>query len=343
MKKTILLCLTAIACSAVLHAQSGNVGINTNTPGSNLSVNGSIAAKYRGITATSYNMAADDYYLLWNGASTGTITLPVSVANMTGRMYIIRNSTPGTTLLVNTQPGESTSLGTQITVPYNGGVDLMQTGATTGTTWDVMQFRSSQTVGGLVHSANKIGIPVNGLRDTVSLGQTKDVNGCIDTVTSIRPILVNVTANAYAAAQIPQGAGQGEFILTIDGVAVTSAYYSSNTTYNNTVSTFTSPAQTVNTSDAGSATDPVTSFTSPPQSLSSALLRVPTPGTLFYTAVLPAGTHIIKLQVKAWFSSGGVAPHEYNVDAVATGYGGAAGNASRDALKPMMMVTAYTQ
>lgn len=114
MKKQILLATAILMSCASIHAQTGNVGIGTTTPGSNLSVNGSLAAKYRAITATTYNMASDDYYLLWNGASTGTITLPVSVANMTGRMYIIRNNTPGTTLFVNTQPGESTSLGTQL-------------------------------------------------------------------------------------------------------------------------------------------------------------------------------------------------------------------------------------
>jgi hypothetical protein len=228
---------------------------------------------------------------------------------MIGRIYVIRNNTPGTTLNVVTPGGESTSLGTLITVPYLGGVDLMHTGATTGTTWDVMQFRSSQTKGELIHSANLVGVPVQTTtHDTASLLTVTNINGCRDSFVTIRPTLVNVEASGYATHNAGATFGQGEFILTINGVAVTTAFYSS---------------------------------ANPP----SGLVRVPGIGVLTYTAILPAGTHIIQLQIKPWATSTSnpATYHNYNIDAVATGYAGATTTADRDALKPMLMVNAFSQ
>src|SRR5688572_19353786 len=104
MKRKFLLFLAISTSWATLYAQTGNVGIGTTAPGSKLTVNGSFAANYNNITATTYAMQASDYYVAWNGAAAGTITLPTALAagsgNFGGRIYNIKNTSTSSSLTV---------------------------------------------------------------------------------------------------------------------------------------------------------------------------------------------------------------------------------------------------
>ncbi|PUV24518.1 hypothetical protein [Sphingobacterium athyrii] len=71
----------------------GQVGINTATPNSTLSIEGSLEAGYKEVSA-SYSLVATDHYVSYVGGSTATITLPPvssGTTAFTGRMYKIKN------------------------------------------------------------------------------------------------------------------------------------------------------------------------------------------------------------------------------------------------------------
>jgi hypothetical protein len=135
----------------IANAQSGNTGIGTSLPGSKLTVNGSVGFAYSSTTATTYTMLADDYYLVWNGAANGTITLPAAIAgssNYKGRLYVIKNTTTGFTLSVAGNGTEkiddvgATGVGTIALAPGDG-LLLVSNGNTSGTTWEVVSYHSS--------------------------------------------------------------------------------------------------------------------------------------------------------------------------------------------------------
>ena len=83
-----LLLLLLITGRIAAHAR--NVGIGTTTPGSLLTVNGSFAGGYSSVTATTYSLLDNDYYVTWNGTAAGTFTLPAAAKK--GRIYKIRNN-----------------------------------------------------------------------------------------------------------------------------------------------------------------------------------------------------------------------------------------------------------
>lgn len=77
-------------------ADAQNVGIGTTTPGSKLTINGSLGVHYffapsdRDVILTSNN-----YYVVWRGDNTYTITLPAPEAGLNrGRLYCIKNASP---------------------------------------------------------------------------------------------------------------------------------------------------------------------------------------------------------------------------------------------------------
>jgi len=70
------------------------VGINTTSPNSTLTVNGSVQAKYNLITASAYTLSISNYYTAYTGTTNGTFTLPSVVSgsnSFAGRMYYIKN------------------------------------------------------------------------------------------------------------------------------------------------------------------------------------------------------------------------------------------------------------
>lgn len=153
MKRNLIFPVLLITFNSILmYSQTGNVGINTITPGSNLTVNGSFAAAYRSVTASG-TVNAHDYYLAYNGSSNGILTLPSAIngsGNFMGRTYHFKNtgtaqlsvSTNGTELIDN-QSGAGV---TSVNVPPGYYAFFISKGTITGTTWELILLSSSDSL-----------------------------------------------------------------------------------------------------------------------------------------------------------------------------------------------------
>lgn len=145
---TPLLKTIGLFISTVTFAQTGNVGINTVTPGSTIDINGSVAASYRAVSATSYNLTATDFHVSYNGTANAVFSLPPAingVGNFKGRIYTIKNNT-NFTITVNSAAPETINGQTNVSVPANQSVQLINTGLTgANPTWEVVSLGSSST------------------------------------------------------------------------------------------------------------------------------------------------------------------------------------------------------
>jgi len=151
-RNSFLLALITTLNSVLYFSQAGNVGINTPTPGSKLTVNGSFAAPYKSVTAGG-TVNADDYYIAYNGVSNGTLTLPLAISgsgNFIGRTYHFKNT--GTaqlsiaangTELIDNQSGAGVA---SINVPPGYYAFFISKGTTTGTTWELILLSSSDSL-----------------------------------------------------------------------------------------------------------------------------------------------------------------------------------------------------
>ena len=151
-KTAITLTVFFLICGS-LYAQTGNTGVGTTTPGSKLTVNGSFAATYKNITATTYTLLASDYYLAWNGSSAGAVTLPAAISgsgNFSGRIYHIKNTSTSSSLtiaangseLMDDQSGPGVA---SITLPAGYYGMFISKGTASGVTWEVAIVGSSVT------------------------------------------------------------------------------------------------------------------------------------------------------------------------------------------------------
>jgi len=151
-KTAITLTVFFLICGS-LYAQTGNTGVGTTTPGSKLTVNGSFAATYNNITATTYTLLASDYYLAWNGSSAGAVTLPAAISgsgNFSGRIYHIKNTSTSSSLtiaangseLMDDQSGPGVA---SITLPAGYYGMFISKGTASGVTWEVAIVGSSVT------------------------------------------------------------------------------------------------------------------------------------------------------------------------------------------------------
>ncbi|MCX7909083.1 MAG: phage tail protein, partial [Ignavibacteria bacterium] len=109
----------------VFVAGSGNVGINTISPNSTLSINGSLSNK---VTIVTSNVTLDDTYhtVLANSSSNITITLPNPSGTNTGRIYVIKNINTGLVSISGSIEGSSTTLD----IRQRENVELVSNGST---------------------------------------------------------------------------------------------------------------------------------------------------------------------------------------------------------------------
>ena len=153
-KKMLFMALLAGLNCISVNAQVGNVGINTANPGSTLTVNGSFAATYK-TAAASGPVGANDYYIAYNGAADGILTLPAAIngaGNFTGRTYHFKNTGVKTltissngTELIDDQNGSGPGV-SSITVPPGYYALLVSKGTITGTTWELVLVSSSNSI-----------------------------------------------------------------------------------------------------------------------------------------------------------------------------------------------------
>lgn len=154
MKNVFISALVAGLCCSGLNAQTGNVGVNTPTPSSSLTVNGSFAASYK-IVTTSGAIGAADYYVAYDGAGNGTLTLPAAVSgvgNFIGRTYHFKNTGNATlsiaangTELIDNQNGTGVGV-SSMNVPPGYYAFLVSKGTTSGTTWELVLLSSSNSM-----------------------------------------------------------------------------------------------------------------------------------------------------------------------------------------------------
>ncbi|MBK1896173.1 hypothetical protein [Chryseobacterium paridis] len=151
-RNSIFLSLLATLNGILIYSQAGNVGINTVTPGSTLTVNGSFAATYRTVT-TSGNVSPTDYYLAYNSNTSGTLTLPAAIigsGNFMGRTYHFKNT--GTAALsiaangaelIDNQTGAGVPT---VNVPPGYYAFFISKGTLSGTTWELILLSSSDSI-----------------------------------------------------------------------------------------------------------------------------------------------------------------------------------------------------
>lgn len=165
-------------CFLVSQAQ---VGINTNTPGSTLDVNGSFATPYKQVTTSTYSLLVSDQYLDYRGTAVSTWSLPAAQTspNFKGRIYEIRNESGFNIVLTPNGTEKIDVSNTQISQPNfllpSGYYAIVKsTGNTTGSTWVVTMLSNGLAASGSTggnttgFSSSILGyIPVNASLRTV--------------------------------------------------------------------------------------------------------------------------------------------------------------------------------
>lgn len=130
----------AFLAAALQAGAQSNTGIGTMTPGSRLTVNGSLGHSYSS-TTTDYNLTELDYFVEYAGTGHGNIYLPVAMSgssNFQGRIYKIKNSSPNP-LAIAPVNGETVNGNSVIIIAAGHTAEVMSTGATTGSTWDLLK------------------------------------------------------------------------------------------------------------------------------------------------------------------------------------------------------------
>ncbi len=194
MKKQ-LYTLAAILVMAI--TANAQVGIGTTTPGSTLQISGSLAPNYTSITAAAYTLTDTDYYVVFNGTADGTFTLPVSVANMKGRIYTIKNTTAAKALTLKPAGSETIDANTSVSIPSGSSAQVVNTGLTGAVaTWEVVSF----------NNASGSGTPENGggsgtftLESGCAAGGTSTNNFIITTATATGAVYIVPVASVKSA------------------------------------------------------------------------------------------------------------------------------------------------
>lgn len=148
MKRFLILMMLWVS-SLQLLAQ--NTGVNTKTPSSILSVNGSFAADYKIVTANT-TLGITDNYVAYNGSAAGTITLPAAISgtgNFKGRLYCIKNTSSSLLTVAASGSelidGATTTDAATVIVPAGFYIELISKGTTTGSTWELSVLVTTTT------------------------------------------------------------------------------------------------------------------------------------------------------------------------------------------------------
>lgn len=149
--KNLLLILNLLLFVPKLFSQ---VGINTTSPGSTLTINGSFAGPYK-TASTSTALGKGDFYMAFNGTSAATFTLPAATAaspapgNISGRVYYIKNTgsaqltiAASGTELIDNQSGSGVA---SFKLNPAGYAMIISKGTTSGTTWELATFIDKTT------------------------------------------------------------------------------------------------------------------------------------------------------------------------------------------------------
>lgn len=178
MKPTILPVFIFVMLTLAYGINAQNFGVGTANPTSKLQVNGSISFPSKNETATSFSVTNTDFAISWNGTADGVATLPASISgtgNFKGRINIIKNSTANRFLKILPSGTEKIDGKDSVILGPECQAILQNTGATTGTTWEVLSFSCSATpqvpvfIGRLIAQQN---IPANASSPTPVPGIT---------------------------------------------------------------------------------------------------------------------------------------------------------------------------
>lgn len=251
---------TALLNFSIAFAQAGNIGINTENPGSTIDINGSLAAKYNAVTVTPYNLSATDYHVSYNGATNATFNLPAAIngnGNFKGRMYTVKNNT-NFIITINPSGSETINGSTTVSVPANQSLQLISTGLTgANPTWEISSSGSAGN--GNITASNgtsmsgsdvRLGGTLSQATNIDNAGNNLSINGAgkvlLGTTTvpagasNAKIVIDNGTTNG--ALQIKDGTQQLGYVLTSDnnGLAtwsstVTTAFANNWTSYTGTL------------------------------------------------------------------------------------------------------------
>lgn len=120
------------------------VGINTTTPSSTLTVSGSFEAEFKEISSATYTLTNLDHYVTYNGTAASTFTLPTVAtgnASFSGRIYKIKNISGNNVTLqasgTNTLRLDNNGAVSSFAIPPGGYVEVVNNSNGTGGTWDL--------------------------------------------------------------------------------------------------------------------------------------------------------------------------------------------------------------
>ncbi|MES2777573.1 MAG: hypothetical protein V4722_25565 [Bacteroidota bacterium] len=148
--------LIALTGMTMYATAQGNVGIGTDTPGSTLTVNGSMAGGYTSVTANTYTILANDYYIVWNQTTVpspgvGIFSLPAAAVLNKGRIYKIRNNSNTYAIALNTTGTVLIDNVSSLNIPPNYSLEIIANGNTAASTtcWEVISLAPTLTGDGI--------------------------------------------------------------------------------------------------------------------------------------------------------------------------------------------------
>lgn len=176
---------------------AGQFGIGTAIPKSTLEVAGSLGANYSQVTDATHAVSNSDFYVVYNGTTPGTFTLPTSVG-VKGRIFYLKNNTSAQMLTVVGQTGEGINGTSSLSIPAGQSVQLITNGASSAsiTGYEVVSFNSATTIGGPQTASNGLTL----LGTDVQLGGQLTKSTVLDGAGAYTLGLTNTTLGVGVAA-----------------------------------------------------------------------------------------------------------------------------------------------